>query len=193
MNPNYGKNIFGEIFKITKNWLRNRKVVKLIAQDQQRIKAEIRAGKDPEDVLGGFDLKFGLGLIRYCWMPPTILLGGTFSYVSFRIKYDIDYCYKLMSWCTEYDHLVNLIWKIEWVRPNFKEELFQSYHIWLSKANEDPEEFVKNINFAEFDKWCDWIEKLKYEDEREQKMHEIFQTDVLIDPVPLNIRSESKK
>eukprot|EP00483_Globobulimina_turgida_P003850 UN03858 len=190
MNPNYGRNVFGEIFTMTKNFIRRRKVVKLIAQDQMRIRAEIRAGKDPEDVLGGFDLKYGLGLIRYFWMPPTLILGTTFSYVAFRVKYDLDYCYELMSWCSEYDHLVNLIWKIEWIRPNFKEELYRSYQVWLNQANNDPEEFVKNINFSEFDKWCDWIEKLKYEDEREQRLHELFQNEILIEPRPPHERKK---
>eukprot|EP01084_Bolivina_argentea_P234096 394117_1 len=190
MNPNYGRNIFGEIFKITRNWLRNRKAVKLIAQDQKRIRAEIRAGKDPEDVLGGFDLKYGLNLLRTLWIPPTLIIGGSFSYVAWRIKYDIDYCYEMMSWCNDYDHLVNLIWKIEWIRPNFKEELFATYACWLDEANENPEEFIQNINFAEFDKWCDWVEKLKYEQEREQRIHEQFQTDVLVEAIPPHIRKK---
>ena len=67
MNPNYGKNVFGEMFIMTyanfflsstnvvsalysirRNWLRRRKAVQLIAQDQKRIKAEIRAGRSIE-------------------------------------------------------------------------------------------------------------------------------------------------
>ena len=125
------------------------------------------------------------------WIPPTLIIGGSFSYVAFRVKYDIDYCYELMSWCTEYDHIVNLIWKIEWIRPNFKEELFASYQQWLNDANKDPEAFVQNINFSEFDKWCDWVEKLKYEDEREKRMHAKFQSDV-IGSQPPHIRKKKE-
>ena len=100
---------------------------------------------------GGFDLKFGLKIYRHFWMPPALILTGSFSYVAWRIKYDLDYCYEMMSWCTEYDHLVNLIWKISWLRPNFKEELFRSYQQWLDEANQDPEAFIQNINFYESD------------------------------------------
>lgn len=164
----------------------------MIAQDQQRIRAEIRAGKDPEDVLGGFDLKFGLKIYRHLWMPPALIIGGSCCYVSWKIKYDIDYCYELMSYCNEYDQLVNLIWKIEWFRPDFKEQLFASYQRWLNDANKNPEEFVKNINFSEFDKWCDWVEKLKYEEEREQRIHQQFQNEILVDPVPPHERKKKK-
>lgn len=178
------------MMRIGRNWLRNRKAVQMISQDQQRIRAEIRAGKDPEDVLGGFDLTFGLKIFRHLWIPPTLIIGGSFSYVAWRVKYDIDFCYEMMSWCTEYDHLVNLIWKIEWIRPNFKQELFDSYASWLDEANKNPEEFIKNINFAQFDKWCDWIEKLKYEEERQRKIHEKFQQDILLNSQPPMIRKK---
>eukprot|EP01084_Bolivina_argentea_P246458 412461_1 len=133
------KNFFVEVGTIIRNFLRSRKGAQLIAQDQKRIRAEIRAGKDPEDVLGGFDFKFGLKMMRHMWLPPAMIVGGSCCYVSFRIKYDIDYCYELMSWCNQYDQLINLIWKIEWLRPTFKEELYISYQHWLNEANENPE------------------------------------------------------
>mmetsp|Transcript_7543 Transcript_7543/g.12334 ORF Transcript_7543/g.12334 Transcript_7543/m.12334 type:complete len:184 (+) Transcript_7543:17-568(+) len=163
-------NILYEAGLVARNWLRRRKAFQLVARDQKRIRAEIRAGKDPEDVLGGFDLKFGLKVLRYFWIPPAVTIGGTFAYAAWRVKYDLNYCYYLLAECNAYDHVTNLIWKIELVRPQFRQELFDQYTRWLEDANNNPEQFVQDINFAQFDKWCDWIEKLKYETEREERI-----------------------
>mmetsp|Transcript_5978 Transcript_5978/g.9517 ORF Transcript_5978/g.9517 Transcript_5978/m.9517 type:complete len:205 (-) Transcript_5978:150-764(-) len=176
-------------------WMRKRKAAQLIAQDKQRIRAEIRAGKDPEDVLGGFDLEFGLKLLRYMWLPPALVIGGAFGYLGVRARYDIDYCFYLMSKCSDFCHVENLVRNVEYVRPKFQEELFQAYEMWLDEANRDPEEFIKSVNFAQFDKWCDWIEKLKYQAEREAAIHRKFQTEVMVgtDGGPPDLPSMRKK
>lgn len=41
-------NVVSALYSIRRNWLRRRKAVQLIAQDQKRIKAEIRAGRSIE-------------------------------------------------------------------------------------------------------------------------------------------------
>ncbi len=100
----------------------------------KKVESQVRAGKDPEQAIG-WDWKFGFKVIRRGWKGPLFIV-VMFNVVDYgRMYADTRYCFKRLSICKNYDQLKNCIRHIEYVRPAFREMLFESYEKWLDSAS----------------------------------------------------------
>ena len=75
-----------------------------VNREVKKVQAEIRAGKDPEQVIG-WDWRFGAEVLKRGWKGPLLIIILMNVYDYGRMYADTAYCFKRLAVCKNYDQL----------------------------------------------------------------------------------------